>query len=296
MELDLQTSLQISKFIGGILLDDIWILLFHLIMGFLIGTVLAYLAYRLIKAKGWFKRTLSSATKRFFLWIFRASFYLSIVGLSSTIALIIGSNKIVKKEIDTLVNEGISYCQDNYFNDFEAIEEAFAITDKVYAAGYDVNQANHKVSEAMVDMISEKYGLGFLGSYLMAAPKHEIVKEIEDWERQALAIGITYGLEKIGAGDIVEPEDIDKAFYAWLNNEKGEGLGSMNTFMSTQICKQVKPLVFSIWLPFILISLFFIFANLIEVAIFYFRKKKGKTPLSPPTIEQNPVIPTTEEG
>ena len=114
MELDLKTSLQISKFIGGIVLDDFWTLLVHLLMGMLIGTVIAFLIYRLIKSKGWFKRTIASSTKRFFLWIFRASFYLSLIGLSSTIALVIGSNKIVQKEITNLVDEGLSYCQTNY--------------------------------------------------------------------------------------------------------------------------------------------------------------------------------------
>jgi hypothetical protein len=296
MELDLKTSLQISKFIGGIVLDDFWTLLVHLLMGMLIGTVIAFLIYRLIKSKGWFKRTIASSTKRFFLWIFRASFYLSLIGLSSTIALVIGSNKIVQKEITNLVDEGLSYCQTNYFSNFENIESAFAITDQVYAAGYDVNQANHLLSEAMVDMISEKYGLGFLGSYLFASPKHEMVKEIEDLERQALALTISYGLEKIGAGDIIEPEDIDKAFYAWLNNDKGEGLGSMNTFLSTQICYQVKPLIFSIWLPFLIIFGLFIIANAIEVVLFYYRINKGKTPTSLPIDGQNSIPTTPEEG
>ena len=274
MEFDLQSSLQITKLIGGIIWDDIWILFLYLLGGLLIGTVLAIVLWRIIKIKQWFKREIVSKPKRFFLGLFRLTFYLSTIGLSATIALVIGSNRIVEKEVTKLVDEGIDYCQSNYFSDFETIESAFALTDQIYAAGYDVNQANHKVSEAVVDMISEEYGLGFIGSYLFAAPKHEMVKEIEDWERQALALGITYGLEKIGAGDIVEPEDIDKAFYAWLNNDKGEGLGSMNTFMSKQICIQVKPLVFSIWLPFLIIFSLFVVANLVEVGIFYFRKNK----------------------
>lgn len=277
MELDYQTSLQISKIVGRFLLDDIGILFIYLLSGMSIGIALAYLLYRFIKAKRLFKREPASKIRHISLYIFRTTFYLSVVGLSSTIGLVVGSNKIVDKEVTNLVDEGISYFKTNYFSNFTTLESAFQITDVVYSAGYDVNQANHKVSEAMVDMISEEYGLGFLGSYLLISPKNEMVEQLEEVEKAMVMFLVFHGLDHIGAGELIEPEDVDKAFYAWLNNDSSEGLGSMNSFLSTQIIVQLKPLVFGIWLPFVVLFSIFILANAVETGLFLYRKNKDNT-------------------
>jgi hypothetical protein len=237
MKFDLATSLELTKIIGSFLFDNIATLLIHLFVGIIIGTVIAYLILRLFKAKGWLKRTILSKTKRVLFYVLKVAFFLAFIGLSSSIALIIASNKIVKKEVTHIVDEGIDYCKVNYFNDFESVEEIFAFSDVIYSKGGEVNEMNPLVAETMVDEISKKQGLGFLGSYLLKGPENEMVAQLEEYERAIVLILVTMSLEKIGAGNLLEPDQIDEAFYAWLHSDSQDGLGSINTFMSTQMAQ-----------------------------------------------------------
>ncbi len=272
MKLDLDASLQLTKIILGMILNELGFLLMHLAIGLLIGVVLAYFTRRIIRTKGWFKRDAKSHSKRIILYILRSTFYLSIIGLSCTVALVIGSNKIVEKQVKLVVDESVEYCKTNYFNDYAFVEEIFQASDFLYAKGYDLNQANHKIAEMATDEIAKKYGLGFLGSFLLKSPKKDMVNQLEDLERGFVIILVSMGLEHIGAGDIVKADQIDKAFYAWLQNDKSASLGSINSVISNQTSKLVKPIIFGIWSPFLFVCVLFILANLVEIAVFYYRK------------------------
>lgn len=277
MKLDTQASIELSKIIAKYLLQDITTLLEYLAGGTLIGILLVYVLYRIIKVKGWFKRNPESRLWKFLYFTLRSTFYLGILGVCSTVGLIIGSNKIVEKEVNTLVDEGIAYFQATYFDDFEFVEGVFELTELVYSSGYEVNDFNEQVAEVMADEVAKKYGLGFLGSYLLAGPKNEISTFLEDTERGMLMLAVGYGLEQIGAEELMDEEQLDKTFYAWLHSDEDASLGSMNGFLSTQICSQIKPLLLGIWLPFLLIPLFFILLNSVELVV-YFSKKKGTHP------------------
>ena len=272
MKLDLEASIQISKIILGMILNELGFLLVHLVIGLLIGLVIAYSTRRLIKAKGWFKRDTKSHSKRIFLYLLQSTFFLSIIGVSCTVALVIGSNKIVEKQVNLIVDESVEYIKANYFNDYAFVEEIFQASDFLYAKGYDLNQANHKIAEMAADEVAKKYGLGFLGSFLLKSPKKDMVNQVEDLERGFIIILVSKGLEHIGAGDIVKADQIDKAFYAWLQNDRSASLGSINSVISNQTSKLVKPIIFGIWSPFLVVCVLVILANLVEIAVFYYRK------------------------
>ncbi|MFT5723504.1 MAG: hypothetical protein ACI9JN_000618 [Bacteroidia bacterium] len=273
MKFDLPFSTELIHIIMGILLDDLINLLLHLVTGMVIGIVISLLIYRLINAKGWFKRSYTSRTRRIFLFTLRVSFYVAIVGLSSTIALVVGSNKIAKKEVNQLVDEGFEYCKINYFNDYEFIEEVFEVSDKLYSSGNNVNQINHEMAEAMVNDISEKYGLGFLGAYLLKSPESEMIEHLEDIEKGIIFLFVYKGLEQIGAGDLIEPDQLDETFYSWLHSDGEQSFGSIHEFVSKQINNQVKPLIFSIWLPLLIINALLIGINIVELTLFFYRKR-----------------------
>ena len=183
------------------------------------------------------------------------------------------------------VDKGIAYCQDNYFKDPGSLESAFRLADIVYTQGSKINDVNHLVAETMTTMISEEHGLGFLGPYLLQGPESMIIQEIEKWEKEIVTFVVMLGLDKIDAAELVEPEEISKAFHTWLHSDTSEGLGSMNGFLCTQLCNQIKPLVFGMWLPFILIAAFFIIANLIEIAAHRYQKRKS--------LQDKPLIDTS---
>lgn len=275
MKLDPQTTIELTKIIGGLLLDHLASLLLYLVIGFILGAFIAYLTFRWIRAKAWFKRTTQSSTKRTLLFLFRSAFYLSIIGLSSTIGLAIGSNRIVEKEVSHLVMESTDYCKTNFFNDYESVQSLFHISNAIYANGHQLNEINHKIAEAVANEVSQKQGLGLFG-FLLNASQSDMTKQIEELEIGFVTLLVATGLNKIGAEELIEPDQIDKAFYAWIHSDKESSLGSLNEFMSTQICRQVKPLVFSIWLPFIAFCTLFILANCFETAWYFYQQNKEK--------------------
>ncbi len=274
MKLDLTSPLELTKIIGRILLDDLASLLLHLVAGILIGVVLVYFIYRLFKAKGWSRRPIQSSTKRILFHGSRVIFYLAIIGLSAVTSLIIGSQQIIKKEVALAVDKGIEYYNVHYFDDFKFIEEVFAFSGQVYAKGGELNKINHHIAEGIVDQISEKHGLGFLGSYILHNPKNDMIQQMEDLERGMLILFLSKSLEQIGAGDVIEPDKLDKAFYAWLHADSEANLGTINTFVSAQITEQLNPLVLSIWLPFLMVNLLVILIYLTELVVFLYRQDK----------------------
>ena len=279
MEFDLETSLELTKIIGSIIFDDLSSLLLHMFLGTVIGVLVAYLVYRLIKAKSWHNRSSNiSKPKKVLFYLLRITFYLSIIGLSASIGLVIGSNKIVVKEVTKLVDEGVDYVKTNYFEDLDNVQELFSLADIVYSSGYEVNEFNHKIADVVVDQLVKEKKMSFLTGYLAKTQSGEFAKQLEELEKGMLIMGVAYGLKHIGAEELIEDglldeERIEKAFYAWLHTDEDASLGSMNEFMTTQICRQIKPLTFSIWLPAILITSLFILTNLIEIGIYYFRRR-----------------------
>ncbi len=273
--MDFNISLNVVlKFITHVLLGDVLTLGLHLLAGFGIGMILCFILWRIIKKRAWFKRNADATYKKVLYFILRACFYLSVIGVSATIALNIGSNKIIKKEVDALVSESMDFCRANYFDDVAFIEDVFATGVTIYESGAKVNEMNHALADGMVEAVSKEYGLGFMGKFLFRNSKSELVHQIEGMEKAFIFFVVAEGLKQVGLGDAVEADQLDKAFYNWLHNEGGSGTDSVDAWISKQIQKQLKPLVFSIWLPFLIINILFILANVIEVIIYLRRNRR----------------------
>jgi hypothetical protein len=285
INLDTQTTLELSKIIAQYLLQDISTLLVHLVIGIALGFLTSYLAYKLLKSKKWFKRVTDSVPKKLSYLLLRITFYLGIIGTTSFIGLIMGSNKIIDKEITTLVDQGINYYKENYFKDMKSVEELFEVADLIYSSGYEVNEFNHKIAAAVVDQLVEEKELNFLHGYMLKTRSGDFTEQLEELERGMLLLIVGLGLEKIGAEELLEEDRLDKVFYSWLHSDQDASLGTVNHFVSSQIANQIKPIVIGIWLPFLLISLFFILFNIAETAI-YFHSKKYKKRLEYPPSEE----------
>jgi hypothetical protein len=199
---------------------------------------------------------------------------LGIVGLSSTIALISASNKVVKKEVDELVDISTEYLTKEYFQDEDFLENAFLIYDKLYNSGKDLDEINHKLAEGMAVTIAEEYHLGFLAPYLLHSQIEATVKQLEEIEKGIIMIFVAYALEQIQADELIDPEDIDEAFYKWLHNEKQNEFTDINQVLSYHIMQRLKPFVFGIWLPLIIINSILILITIIEVIVYKYRSKR----------------------
>ena len=118
---------------------------------------------------------------------------------------------------------------------------------------------------------------------ILAVPKEQIVKYgvVSAEVAKAMAIGVRKLMHAdIGLGTTGYAESDENiqahAFLGYadhMHSDAKEGLGDINTWISNQIMKQLKPLIFSLYLPFLLINLFFILINLGEV-MFYVRQKR----------------------
>ena len=126
------------EFVTRLLLADLLTLLSYVGVGLLIGVVLAYLIRRFNKAKAWFNRPSKSLLQKLFYYTLRVWFYLAIIAIPSIVSVIIGTNKIVETEVNSAISESLSYCQENYFQDYELIEETFEIGMEVYQSGEKV--------------------------------------------------------------------------------------------------------------------------------------------------------------
>jgi len=274
MEFDLQYSSEIIRLIFSVLLDHAGTLLLHGFVGFMIGCILAFVLYRVLRARSWFKRVHVSRSKKVLYFFIRSSFYLGIIGISCTTALIIGSNRIIEKEVDMLVKEGTDYMAANYFQDKEFLDNAFQVYDQLYASGKKINEINHALAEGMAIAVAEEYHLGFLGPYLLKSQVDQTVKQLEAIEKGIILIFVAKALEQIQAEELIEPEKLDEAFYTWLHNEKAQEFTDINQVISHQIMRYLKPMVLSLWSPFILINSILILITIIEVIVFQYRANR----------------------
>ena len=275
MEFDLHYSSEIVKLILSVILDHAGTLLLHGFVGFMIGCIVAFVLYRVLRTRTCFKRVAVTRGRKVLYFFIRSSFYLGIIGISCTIALIIGSNRIVKMEVDMLVEEGTAYIATNYFQDKDFLDNAFQVYDKLYSSGKKINEINHALAEGMATAVAEEYHLGFLGPYLLKSQVDQTVKQLEELEKGIILIFVAKALEQIQAEELIVPEKLDDAFYAWLHNEKDQEFTDINQVISHQIMRHLKPLVFSMWLPFIFINSILILITLIEVIVFQYRAKRA---------------------
>jgi hypothetical protein len=275
MHIDIDT-LDLLKLIGGIVLNDILILLLYAFVGLFVGIGLAYFIRRLIQKKKWFNRPNKSVVSKAIYYTLRICFHLAVISLPVIIALIIGTNNIVHKEVNLIVDESLQYCKENYFQDHQFIEETMEMSLMIYQSGEKVNEMNHHLADGMVNAISEKYGLGFLGKFLFKKSKKEMVQQLEGMEKAFLFIVVSRGLEQANLGDLIEPEQLDEAFYRWLHHKNDGNNESIESWISHQVTSLTRPLVFSIWLPFLLVSLFAILVNVME-CIYFFRFRKTRS-------------------
>ncbi|MBR9861231.1 VTT domain-containing protein [bacterium] len=274
MEFSFNSALDIGQIILSIILDHAGTLLLYAFLGFLIGALIAFILYRILRKQSWYKRTPSSNRMKIAYGFIRFLFYLGIIGLSSTIALISASNKVVKKEVDEIVHIGTDYMTKEYFQDEDFLEQAFLIYDKLYSSGKELDEINHKLAEGMAVAVAEEYHLGFLAPYLLHSQIEATVKQLEAIEKGMVMIFVAKALEQIQADELIEPEDLDEAFYKWLHNEKQNEFTDINQVISHQIMRQLKPFIFGIWLPFILINSLLILITVVELIVYNYRTKR----------------------
>lgn len=216
------------------------------------GIILMFAIRYSIKSKGWSSRKHTKSINNILYLAFKLSFYLSIIGLCCSISLIIGSKRIIKKEIDNVVNQSVEYIKKNYFKDSTSTEQIFAAVENILVLGSKLNESNHLMAEAITNEISTENGFGFLGPILLHKSKNNYIKQLEEIEKSIFTILVSYGLEKIRVDNAIPVNQLDKAFYAWLHNDYNSNTTSPNQYISEQLNQQIQPIIIGLWMPLLL--------------------------------------------
>lgn len=271
MEIDFEFSTEMMLLLGQVLMAHTLTLLLHALIGFVLGTVVVFILWRMIRKYGGFQRNFESSLTRVGVKILHVLFYGSIIAMSVTVSLHLGSVKIVDHEVQRGVDYGLKYCREVYFEDEELIQEVFDAAQTVYASGGEVSEMNEAIAQGMVDAISEKYGLGFMGDGLLGGAKSEMVTQLESIEKAIIFISVSKSLEYIGQDDLVEPDQLENAFNQWIHSDYEKTSQDVSSFIRIQIVDQIKPLITSIWLPFYLVSGFVMLLTVVEVGVYYWK-------------------------
>lgn len=273
MDNDFEFSDELLALVGEVLMEHMFTLLFNVLIGFVLGSVVVVILFKVIRKSNWFKRSFDSSIKRLLIGTLHLLFYVSIIGISCTISLHVGSVKIVKQEVTRGVDYGLKYCQENYFEDEELIQSVFDAAQLVMLSGEEVSDMNEVIAQGMVDAISEKYGLGFMGDFLFDGSKNEMVTQLEAVEKAIVFMAVSKSLEYIGQDDLIDADQLEDAFNEWIHSDYEKKYEDVNKVITTEIVTQVKPFIASIWLPFYLFNGFIVFLTLLESVIYYNKKR-----------------------
>lgn len=94
MDLNFEISTEMMTRIGEVLMNHLFNLFVSLSLGLLIGVLITAGLFLLMRKTGWFNRKYQSGYTRMAVSMLQFLFYVSIIGLSATISLHIGSEKI----------------------------------------------------------------------------------------------------------------------------------------------------------------------------------------------------------
>ncbi len=268
----------VLKLVFSLILNHLPYFSLMLFGGFVIGIIIGFFVTRILRKRGFFSRPGKKKGYRFLAKFYRPLLFLSILFLSMTLMTWWATGNIVEKEVNHGVESSFKYLEDNYLNDVAVRQDIYNKAELLLKGGTVLKSFNHALAPNVVKLANEHENSNFLVKKISSVISASLIEEkLLEIEKGLLFYFSAMALEKaqINPGDLYSYEIFEKGFDSWYNMEWESDSKGIKASITSLIYKQLSPFIFSLFLPFILVSLGIICLPFIDFLI-YSKRNKNK--------------------